>query len=160
MALDNLISVTFTPEELSSIDASMNTIEAILAGKAVNLTPKQRNQYGRVAYEKEKWVDRVFGYMQQYPGSVPPYINMDEHVRDMEAHRALNPRIDRMTGILQQMADTNLLLGYDIDYNSRTYYRAQGEAAKANDPGATTRYQDLKQEFVKGHQGRKKPEAS
>jgi hypothetical protein len=76
----------------------------------------------------------------------------------MDAHRTLNPRIDRMTAILQGMSDTSLLLGYDIDYNSRAYYRAQGEAAKANDPGATTRYQDMKQQFGGGHPGKRRDE--
>ncbi len=93
-------------------------------GKAVNLTPKQRQQYGRVAYEMEVWIDKVFSYMQQDPASVPAYINMTEHAADMVAHRVLNPRIDRMNTILQGMRDTNLLLGYDIDHNARAYYRA------------------------------------
>ncbi len=154
MALDNLISVSFTIEELAAIDNALEALENVMTGKAVNLTPKQRQQYGRVAYEKEVWVEKVFGYMQQYPVSVPSYINMAEHTADMEAHRALNPRIDRLTGILQGMQDTNLLLGYDIDQNARAYYRAQGEAAKENDPGATTRYRDMKQQFGGGRPGK------
>ncbi len=158
MALDNLISVIFTAEELAAMDSTLETLENIMNGKAVNLTPKQRQQYGRVAYEKEIWVEKVFSYMNQYPASVPPYINMAEHTIDMEAHRALNPRIDRLTGILQGMSDTNLLLGYDIDHNARSYHRAQGEAAKENDPGATTRYRDLKQQFPGGRKGGKSEE--
>ncbi len=158
MALDNLISVSFTAEELAEIDSALEALENIMKGKAVNLTPKQRQQYGRVAYEKEVWVEKVFSYMKQYPASVPVYINMAEHTTDMEAHRALNPRIDRLNGILQGMSDTNLLLGYDIDHNARSYYRSQGEAAKENDPGATTRYRDMKQQFGGGNPGKGKSE--
>jgi hypothetical protein len=39
MALDNLISVVFTDDELSRMDSAMSEIENIIKGKAVNLTP-------------------------------------------------------------------------------------------------------------------------
>jgi hypothetical protein len=59
MDLDNLISVTFTDDELSRVDSAMSEIESIFLGKVVNLTPKQRQLYGRVAYEMEIWVEKA-----------------------------------------------------------------------------------------------------
>jgi hypothetical protein len=53
MALDNLVSVVFSNAEIAIIDAALSEIENILKGKAVNLTPKQRQTYGRVAYDME-----------------------------------------------------------------------------------------------------------
>jgi hypothetical protein len=38
----NLISVFFTDEEIARMDGAMLEIESIIKGKAVNLTPKQR----------------------------------------------------------------------------------------------------------------------
>jgi hypothetical protein len=153
MALDNLISVSFTDDELLRIDNAMSELESVFRSKAVNLTPKQRQQYGRVAYEMEVWVDKVSIYMQQDPQLVPPFIDMTEHTADLTAHRALNPRIDRLNGVLQSMKDTNLLLGSDILLNSQAYYRNLREAAKVNALGASTKYADLKKQFP-GH-GRK-----
>jgi hypothetical protein len=147
MALDNLISVVLTDEEVAKIDASLSAIENVLEGKAVNLTPKQRQTYGRVAYETEVWVDKVHDYMQQDPRLVPPYIDVEEHTRDITAHRALNPRIARLTGILQSLEDTNRLLGSDVYNNSLAYYRNLREAAKVNAVGASAKYSDLKQQF-------------
>jgi hypothetical protein len=63
MALDNLITVVFTDEEIAKIDSATSEIETVLEGKVVNLTPKQRQTYGRVAYETEFWVDKTFDYM-------------------------------------------------------------------------------------------------
>jgi hypothetical protein len=147
MALDNLISITFTDDELSRIDFAISEIESIATSKAVNLTPKQRQSYGRVAYEMEIWVEKVLTYMQQDPKLVPPYINVDEHTSDMAAHRALNPRIERLLSILQSLEDTNRLLGADLYNNSMAYYRSLREAAKVNAVGASTKYSDLKQQF-------------
>jgi cob(I)alamin adenosyltransferase len=150
MALDNLISVSFTSDELKRIDTAMSEIENILTGKVINLTPKQRQLYGRVAYEMEVWVDKVQHYMQQAPQLVPPYIDMTEHTADLEAHRALNPRIERLATVLQSMKDTNLLLGTDIYNNSVVFHRSLREASKANAVGASTIYADLKQQFNGG----------
>jgi hypothetical protein len=147
MALDNLITVFFTDEELARLDAAVSEIEKIIKNKAVNLTPKQRQLYGRVAYEMEVWVDKVFRYMLQEQESIPPYIDMEEHTADIIAHRALNPRIARLSGILQSLEDTNRLLGSDIYNNSLAYYRNLREAAKVNAVGASAKYNDLKQQF-------------
>ncbi|MDR3309289.1 MAG: hypothetical protein LBS80_04970 [Tannerella sp.] len=147
MALDNLISVNFTAEELSIIDKALADITSVLNGKAVNLTPKQRQQHGRLAYEMEVWVDKTYSYMQQDPQLVPLFIDMAEHTADLTAHRALSPRIDRLSGLLQSMKDTNLLLGSDIMLNSHAYYRSLREAAKANAIGASSKYADLKRQF-------------
>ncbi len=150
MALDNLISVNFSSDELARLDAAMSKIENIMKDKAVDLTPKQRQQYGRVAYDMEVWVDKVYDYMQQMPQLVPSYINMGEHAADLEAHRMLNPRIERMNVLRQSMLDTNLLLGTDIYNNSLSFYRSLREASKTNAIGATSAYGDLKRQFPGG----------
>ncbi|MDR3246411.1 MAG: hypothetical protein LBT50_08265 [Prevotellaceae bacterium] len=155
MALDNLVSVKLTADELARIDSSLSDVENILKDKAINLTPKQRQLYGRVAYEMEVWVDKVFVYMQQDPQLVPSYIDMVEHTADIAAHHALNPRIERINSILQSMEDTNRLLGTDIHTNSLAYYRSLREAAKVNAVGATAKYTDLKRQFP-GNPTRKK----
>jgi hypothetical protein len=47
MALDNLVSAVFSDTEIAIIDAALSEIENILKGKAVNLTPKERQTYTR-----------------------------------------------------------------------------------------------------------------
>jgi len=58
MTLDNLIKVIFTDGKLSRMDGAMSEIERIFKGKAVNLTPKQRQQYGSKVDKMEVWVDK------------------------------------------------------------------------------------------------------
>jgi hypothetical protein len=150
MALDNLVSVTFTDDELSRIDSSLLVIEDILKGKTVNLTPKQRQLYGRVAYEMEVWIDKAAGYMEEDPALVPSYIDMEEYTKDIITHRALNPRIARLAVLLQALEDTNRLIGSDLYTNTIAYYRSLREAAKSNAVGASFRYGNLKQQFPGG----------
>lgn len=150
MALENLISTSFTDEELSDIDNALQTIETVLKGKTVSLTPQQRRQYGRVAYEMEVWVNKVDTYMKQRPELVPVYIDKAEHEKDLAAHNLLSPRVERLNVLARLLDDTDLLLGSDIYNNSLSFYRAIREAAKSNAPGANVIYADLKQQFPGG----------
>jgi hypothetical protein len=147
MALENLISVVFTDAELQQLDKAFDQIEAVLAGKVVNLSAKQRQQHGRVKYEMEVWVNKAFNYADRNPALLPGYINKAELTADHTTHNQLNPRIDRLETLLQGMLDTNLLLGTDLYNNLGAFYRSLREASKTNAPGASAIYQDLKQQF-------------
>ncbi len=147
MALENLISVTFTEAELKQMDDAFTVIEGILKGKVVNLSPKQRQQHGRVKYEMEVWVGKAVGYAGSNPALVPTFIDQAELKADFTTHGQLNPRIDRLQTLLQGMLDTNLLLGSDLFTNLTAFYRSLREASKSNAPGASAIYKDLKQQF-------------
>ncbi|WP_320051808.1 hypothetical protein [uncultured Acetobacteroides sp.] len=146
MALDNLISVTFTEAELKELDDALAVLEKVLSGKVINLTKEQRMQYGRVKYDMEVWVNKTSSYIYNNAPLVPAYVNAAELKVDMAAHAILNPRIDRLSGILQGMVDTNSLLGADIYNSCMSFYRSVKVAA-GNAPGAAPIYNDLKQQF-------------
>ncbi|PZF73896.1 hypothetical protein [Taibaiella soli] len=147
MALDNLISVSFTPQELDQIDSALSTITKVMEDKAVNLTPDQRQQYGRVRYAMEVWIQKANSYMAQNTQLVPGFVDYEEHKKDLAAHNALNPRIDRMQTVLQMLLDTNLLLGTDLYNNSLAFYRSLKASTQSNAAGASAIYHDLKQQF-------------
>jgi hypothetical protein len=146
MALDNLISVTFTEAELKEMDDALAVLEKVLKGKAVNLTSEQRVQYGRVKYDMEVWVGKAAGHIYNNAALVPAYVSVDELKLDMAAHAVLNPRIDRMSNILKNLEDTNSVLGADIYNSCMSFYRSVKVAA-GNVPSASNIYDDLKQQF-------------
>lgn len=158
MALDNLISISVTPEEVTSINDAISTIEKVMAGKAVNLTTEQRKNYGRVKYDMEVWVNKVSAYMLSHASLSPSFLDKAEYDKDMSAHAILNPVIDRLQVVLQSMLDTNVLLGSDLYTNSMMYYRNVKIAAKSNATGAAAVFNDLKQQFP--GPGNKKPNDS
>ena len=63
MALDNLLSVSFTSEELTKITTAIEQINTVLSGKVVNLTPEERKQYGSIADRNKLLVDKAKFYM-------------------------------------------------------------------------------------------------
>lgn len=47
MAIDNMISLKLSSDELQQINDALTTIENVMAGKFINLTPEERQQYAR-----------------------------------------------------------------------------------------------------------------
>lgn len=154
MALEDLVSVEFTPLELTDIDTSVNKILDIIVPKAKNLTPSERQMYGRVRYEFEVWIDKCRTHMHDNPTLVPPYIDTAEYEKDYAARLAMKPVEAKLQQLYEMFDDTFVLLGHDLFTNSIAFYNAVKTAAKNNVPGSTTIYQDLKQQFPGG--GKKK----
>lgn len=153
MALANLISVTFTQQELNDLDTAFTTIEQILTGKVINLTPEERQQYGRIRLENSQLPVKAKQYMTQLPAVVPSYIDTAEFNADDTARLTLEQRIARMTSIVESLDDTYVLLGTDVYTTCVMFYRALKSAAEANVPGATSAYQDMRQQFPGGSTG-------
>lgn len=158
MPQENLISVDFSDQEIRTLKDAVSMIVNTLRGKTISLTPQQRRQYGRVKYEKEIWIDKVKMHMDANPDHIPSYIDKMEFERDYKAHKVLNELITLLEQPLNQLMDTNLLLGYDLDMNSLMFYRSIKVSAQNNAVGAVSIYQDLKQQYPSARKAQKPTE--
>lgn len=147
MALNNLWSLNFTETELTQIDQAISSLETVLQGKTVHLTPEQRQQYGRIAEQNKLFVNKAKGYMEQYPHFVPPFLDKEEFDRDHAARTQVESRIQRLASLSEQLSDTKVLLDHDNYHNAITFYRNVRYLAGENSPGTTSVYQDMQQFF-------------
>lgn len=148
MAFDNLISVSFSQEELTALDQAIQSIESTLSGKTINLTPEQRQQYGRIAEQNKLFVNKAKSYMEQYPQHIPGFLDKAEFDKDYTAREQLEGRLQRLDSILEQLSDTKILLDHDNYHNSITFYRNLRYLSGENVPGTNVIYDDMKQFFV------------
>ena len=148
MALENLISVAFTEAELTQLDQAISSIETVLQGKTINLTPEQRQQYGSIAEQNKLFVNKAKSYMEQYPQFVPPFLDKAEYDRDFAARQQLESRMQRLSSVTEQLSDTKILLDFDNYHNSITFYRNMKYLSGENVPGTNVIYDDMKQFFV------------
>lgn len=148
MALENLITVAFTEAELAQLDQAISSIETVLQGKTINLTPEQRQQYGSIAEQNKLFVNKAKGYMEQYPQFVPPFLDKAEYDRDYAARQQLESRMQRLSSVTEQLSDTKILLDFDNYHNSITFYRNMKYLSGENVPGTNVIYDDMKQFFV------------
>ncbi|WP_298547681.1 hypothetical protein [uncultured Aquimarina sp.] len=149
MALENLISISFTEEELATLDGHLAGIKTVLTGKTINLTPDQRQQYGRIANQNKLIVDKAKNYMEQNPAWIPNFLDKEEFDKDYSARKQVEDRVQLLGSLSQQLLDTKTLLDHDNYTNSLTFYRMVRFLAGENEPGAKTVYEDMKVLFKK-----------
>ncbi|WP_299433845.1 hypothetical protein [uncultured Aquimarina sp.] len=149
MALENLISVSFTEEELTQLDGHLLGIRQILNGKTVNLTPDQRRQYGRIANQNKLIVDKAKNYMEQHPNWIPSFLDKEEFDKDYLARTQVENRVQLLENLSQQLVDTKTLLDHDNYTNALSFYRMSRYLAGENEPGAKPVYEDMKVLFSK-----------
>lgn len=147
MALDNLISVSFTSEELTKISAAIEQINTVLKDKAINLTPEDRRQYGSIADRNKLLVDKAKFYMEKAPTTVPKTIDKAEFDRDYAAREQMETPLRELTMVAEKLRDTKTLLDYDNLQAAQAYYRYVKFLSEQNEPGTTTIYQDLRQHY-------------
>jgi hypothetical protein len=149
MALENLISIEFTTEELTALDGHLDGIQQVLVGKTVNLTPDQRQQYGSIGNQNKLIVDKAKNYMEQHPNWIPNFLDKTEFDKDYTARQQMEQRTQRLQNLTQQLLDTKTLLDHDNYTNSLSFYRMMRYLAGENEPGSKTVYEDMKVLFSK-----------
>ncbi|SFN04803.1 hypothetical protein SAMN05421594_0631 [Chryseobacterium oleae] len=148
MALDNLISLSFSSEELATIDEALQAIQTALLRKTINLTPEQRQQYGRIAEQNKLFVNKAKSYMEQYAQHVPGFLDKAEFDKDYTAREQIEQRLQRLDSLNEQLSDTKVLLDHDNYHNAISFYRNIRFLSEENVPGTNVIYEDLKQFFV------------
>ncbi len=147
MATNNLISIGFTQEEVTGIRTAITAIEEIIADKVINLTPEQRQLYGKLGDKTDNWIKKVGEYMKQKPELIPFYLNKEEFDKDVKAREDIIPLLRRITSVFESLEDTSKLLSTDIYNAAIAYYRNIKLISQQNVPGTSSIYQDLSGQF-------------
>ena len=147
MAIDNLISVEFTEQELTKIANALNEVMQLLSGKVVNLSPEERMQYGSIADKNKVFVDKCKAYMEQNIDTLPKTIDKHEFDKDYKARQQMEEPLRKLLQLAEMLSDTKILLDFDNYNGSLSYYRYVKFLATQNTPGITSIYEDLSQHF-------------
>ncbi len=150
MAIDNIISVSFSDEDIEKMNSAIALLNEALEGKAVNLTPEERRQYGSIADRNKILVDKAKFYMEKAPQTMPRTIDKAEFDRDYAARTLLEAPLRELTIVTEKLRDTKTLLDFDNLQSTLAYYRYVKYLASENEPGTTSIYQDMKQHYQRG----------
>lgn len=154
MANSNLISVSFTAEEIQGIKDHIAAIRELIANKCISLQPEERREYGRIGNKTENWSRKVMQYMAEQPGFNPAFIDVDETRKDFDARESLKPLLNEIETIKDLLDDTILILGSDLYQSNLSYYQNVRLLAAQNVNGAKAIYDDLSAQFPRN--GRRK----
>ncbi|WP_457095924.1 hypothetical protein [Lysobacter sp. P5_B9] len=109
----NLISLSWTAEQLQQFDAALATAEDVCA-RLISLEPDQVRGLFKMGDKSEAFCRETLGVLGQNRKIVPESLELDEVLVDLAALDALRPRLRRLQQLAKRAEDTEILLGSDI----------------------------------------------
>ena len=147
MAIDNLISISFSDADIKKMNTAITHLNEVLEGKVVNLSPEERKQYGSIADRNKILVDKCKSYMDNHPETLPRTIDKTEFDADYNARNQVEIPLRSLARVVEKLRDTKTLLDHDNFQSALTYYRYIKYLSMENEPGTTSIYQDLKKHY-------------
>ncbi len=149
MSTENVISAEISATDLQTVKDALSTIQSTLAPYLLALTPEQRKTIPKMSDGTEPFVSKVMEYASNDAQFVPPYMDVTEMRKDLDAANQLSPILRTVEQIESNLNDTTMMAGSEAYIASLSYYNSVKMAAKLNVPGAKPIYDDLKKRFTK-----------
>ena len=148
MPITNVISIELTATELKQMDDALTALETIFKNKAVQLTPAESQQYGKLGNKTENWSNMVYTDSKTAPSVITSFIDQKEWAKDEVTRDQLSNRATRLENITQQISDTNRVLGFDIYQTCLSVYQNCKYLSTQNMPGTKALYEKWSTQFA------------
>lgn len=109
----NLISLQFTAEQLSAIDAALTALEEQLSS-LIAIPASERRQLNKMGDKSEAFCRQALDVLAANPAVLPRNFDLPELQRDLATLDQLRPRLMRLTRLHERASDTETALGSDL----------------------------------------------
>jgi hypothetical protein len=109
----NLVSLSFSDEDLAAVDTALGVIEEKLA-PLLSLAPDEVRGLFKMGEKSEVFCRSVLQVLDQNPQVVPQALDLDEATADLATLDALRPRLRRLRLLATRGEDTSVALGADV----------------------------------------------
>ena len=147
--ISNLNNVHLTDIQITAINEAMTALENALQVLQINLTPEERNRYGRVNEQNKLLINKTYDYATHKPDLRSPDVDWDEFFRDYKSRNYLENLISRLEILRTKAINTKTLHDYDNYQDSLEDYSYTSFRAGSKKVGFEDKYKDIKQFFSK-----------
>lgn len=147
MPLKDLIQNQFTTTDIDNINKAIDTIQSIIVGKTVNLTPDERQKYGSINEQNKLMVNKVNDVHNSHPQFDSIKVDWAEFSADFAIRGMLEKTTSRLQSLAEQFDDTKVLHDNDNYQQALSQYSYISFLADQNEPGITTVKEDIAQFF-------------
>lgn len=144
--MENRVSFSITPEVEQGILDAIAQIESDLP-MLINLSADDRHDLPKMGDKTLAFVTKSLEYAKQNPGVVPPFLNIPEFEKDVNAATSMSKILRPLKQLLERIDDTTMLAGSEAYSAALIFYGAVKGAAKADVGGMKTVYDDLQSRF-------------
>ena len=140
---DNLVSFNLSKEDLQEIDQAIQLIRNKLS-TLISLSPHEIKAVFKTREGFLPFVKAALHYAESNPAFVPPYVDIPELKKDVEAIAALENIYRPLSRLCDSLEDTAMVAGSEAYVASMAFYNAVKAASEANVEGTTEIYCILK----------------
>ncbi len=149
MGLSNLNNLHLSSEQKEAVKQAVSQLEQQLAMLTINLTPEDRNKYGRVNEQNKLFINKVQRFADEQPNLRSFDVDWDEFFKDYESREFLEMLITRLEALATRATNAKVLHDFDNYQDALNDYAYTAFRAGSNAVGFEDKYDELKQFFVK-----------
>ena len=142
---ENRVSIVISPQDRTTINGALGTIKTTLFPYLISLSPEERQNLPKMKDRTIAFVNKTLGYAASNPEFLPPYLDVPELQKDIDAVNILNSFLVPLEQLLSGVDDTMMEAGSEAYVAALSYYNSVKQASKTNVKNAKTIYEDLKE---------------
>ena len=149
MSKENLVSLSIAPADLLEIQNAISTLKTKLLPYLLELSVEEKLSIPKMKDKTLAFVTKSYEYASGHPKLVPPYVDLVEFKKDLDAVEQLRQLSGPIEEISKALDDTMTVAGSEAYVAALSFYNSVKGAAKNNVSGGQLVYEDLKERFSK-----------
>ena len=147
MSISNLNNVHLSDTQIQAIKQAVTELDNAMQLLQVNLTPEDRNRYGRVNEQNKLFINKVNDMAITQPNLRSIDVDWEEFAKDYKSRVLYENTIIRLQSLLYRLKNAKTLHDYDNYQDALNDYAYTGFRAGSNAVGYEQKYKELKQFF-------------
>lgn len=153
MSISNLNNNHLSDEQIKAINDALAQLETAMQSLSINLTPEDRNKYGRVNEQNKLFIHKTRDYAQTQPSLRTPDVDWEEFEKDFKSRNFLEQVISRLNNLSTRCTNSKIFHDFDNYQDSLSDYAYTQFKAKSKAVGFEQKYEDQKQFFRRPRKG-------
>lgn len=147
MDKENKVSLTFTDQDITDIQAAIHTLETKLLPHLLEITKEEKSGMAKMSDKSFPFVKKSKEYASQKANLVPAFMSVDEMHKDVDGVDVLQGFYNPISQIAKALDDTITVAGSEAYSAALIFYKNVQVASKMNVHGAQEIYDDLRKRF-------------
>lgn len=150
MSDDNRISASITAQDVTDINAAIQTIRTKLPF-LIGISNQERREMAKLGDKSMGFDEKCAAYMVSNPEFLPGFVVPAEVNKDRELRDLMLEFFPNLQTLCESVDDTLMVVNSELMMADLSFYQNVRQAAKRGRPGADTIYNDLRVRFPGGN---------
>ena len=149
MSISNLNNVHLNDTQIHAIKQAVVALDNAMQLLQVNLTPEDRNRYGRVNEQNKLFINKIYDYIMNNPDLCSRDVNWEEFKQDYKSRAFLEQLINDLESLITRAKNAKILHDFDNYQDALEDYAYTCFRARSKTVGYEDKHRELKQFFQK-----------